>query len=40
VIRTRATHVGQLETFDAEGYALDHGESQPDRLVFRRSAPN
>ena len=40
VIRTRATQVGQLEIFDAEGYALDRQVSQPDRLVFRRSATN
>ena len=40
VIRTRATQARQLETFDAEGYALDHQASQPDRLVFRRSAAN
>lgn len=40
VIRTRATRVAQLETFDAEGYALDRQASQPDRLVFRRSATN
>jgi hypothetical protein len=40
VIRTRATQVHQLEAFDAEGYALDRQVSQPDRLVFRRSASN
>lgn len=26
----------QLEAFDAEGYAFDSAESQPDRLMFRR----
>lgn len=36
----RASAVAQLETFDAEGYALARGDSTPDRLVFRRNASN
>jgi len=39
VIETRANQVAQLEDFCAEGYALDRGASQADRLVFRRAAP-
>jgi len=35
-ITRRATHPRQLEDFDAEGYALAPGASEPDRLVFRR----
>jgi hypothetical protein len=32
----RARSVKALESFGAEGYALDRGVSSPDRLVFRR----
>ena len=39
-VRLRATEVQQLESFDAEGYALARDVSTPDRLVFRRMAPN
>jgi uncharacterized protein len=39
VIDTRATQVAQLESFCAEGYALDRKVSLDDRLVFRRAAP-
>lgn len=35
-IRLRATTVAQLESFDAEGYALVRAASTPGRLVFRR----
>jgi len=34
----RATTPGQLEDFDAEGYAFAPAVSGPDRLVFRRQA--
>lgn len=40
VVRQRASTVAQLESFDAEGYALVRAASTPDRLVFRRIAPN
>lgn len=36
----RASAVAQLETFDAQGYALARGKSTADRLVFRRDASN
>ncbi len=36
----RAATVAQLETFDAEGYALARDDTTPERLVFRRNAPN
>ncbi len=39
-VLSRATTVEQLETFDAEGYALARDASTPERLVFRRPAPN
>ncbi len=39
-VRLRATEVAQLEGFDADGYALARDVSSPDRLVFRRIAPN
>lgn len=39
-VRLRATDVAQLESFDAEGYALARSASTPDRLVFRRNAPS
>jgi cytoplasmic iron level regulating protein YaaA (DUF328/UPF0246 family) len=39
-VLSRATKVEQLETFDAEGYALARDASTPERLVFRRSAPS
>lgn len=39
-VRLRATDVAQLESFDAEGYALARSASAPDRLVFRRNAPS
>lgn len=39
-VRQRASTVAQLETFDAEGYALAREDSTPGRLVFRRNAPN
>jgi len=39
-VRVRASTVAQLESFDAEGYALARAASTPDRLVFRRIAPN
>jgi cytoplasmic iron level regulating protein YaaA (DUF328/UPF0246 family) len=35
-IALRATHPGQLEGFDAEGYALAAEACSPQRLVFRR----
>jgi uncharacterized protein len=34
----RARSVKALESFSAEGYALDHAVSSPGRLVFRRRA--
>lgn len=37
-VELRATTVDQLEIFDAEGYALAHAASTPERLVFRRNA--
>ena len=37
-VQQRARSLAQLETFSAEGYALDRGASQADRLVFRRPA--
>jgi hypothetical protein len=40
VVQQRATTVAQLESFDAEGYALARDVSTPERLVFRRDAPN
>ncbi len=39
-VQLRASAVEQLESFNAEGYALSREASEPDRLVFRRSAPN
>ena len=39
-VRMRATEVQQLESFDAEGYALARDVSTYDRLVFRRIASN
>lgn len=39
-VQHRVTEVQQLELFRAEGYALARGASTPDRLVFRRNAPN
>ncbi len=39
-VRLRATDVAQLESFEAEGYALARSASAPDRLVFRRNAPS
>ncbi|MCB2029829.1 MAG: peroxide stress protein YaaA [Burkholderiaceae bacterium] len=39
VVRQRARTVEQLESFDAEGYALVRAASTPERLVFRRNAP-
>jgi len=36
----RASSVAQLETFNAEGYALAREDSTNERLVFRRSAPS
>lgn len=38
-VQVRAISVAQLETFDAEGYALATDVSTPERLVFRRSGP-
>jgi hypothetical protein len=35
-VQQRARSLRQLETFGAEGYALDRAASAPDRLVFRR----
>lgn len=35
-IERRATTPDQLQDFDADGYAFVPGESDPDRLVFRR----
>ena len=37
-IQQRARSVRALESFNAEGYALDRAVSAPDRLVFRRTA--
>lgn len=37
-ILQRARSPAALESFDAEGYALDRAASEPDRLVFRRRA--
>jgi cytoplasmic iron level regulating protein YaaA (DUF328/UPF0246 family) len=39
-VQLRATTVEQLEGFDAEGYGLARVASTPERLVFRRVAPN
>ena len=39
-VQLRATEVQQLESFEAEGYALQREASTPDRLLFRRMAPN
>ncbi len=33
----RATTLAQIESFSAEGYALDSAASAPQRLVFRRA---
>lgn len=38
-VQLRATAVEQLESFNAEGYALARDASTPERLVFRRVAP-
>lgn len=38
LVERRARGPGALESFAAEGYALDRGVSEPDRLVFRRRA--
>ncbi len=35
-VQNRITHPEGLQGFDLEGYALDAGVSEPDRLVFRR----
>ncbi len=35
-VQVRARSVQALENFDADGYALAPGASEPDRLVFRR----
>lgn len=39
-VRQRATTVAQLVDFDADGYRLARAASTPERLVFRRDAPN
>lgn len=39
-IQQRITRPVQLQEFDAEGYAYAPEASQPDRLVFRRTAPS
>ena len=40
LIERRARSPKALESFDAQGYAIDLGASSPERLVFRRRLPS